>query len=80
MVPEKELEGLVEFIDDVLSKCVVATECDLGEGRLDRVVLVKTFYNAVMKFYRQYNNYLVYIDFKLRRAMIAAQVAIVEVV
>ena len=80
VVPEKELEEIVKFINDILSKCVIATECDLGEGRVDRVVLVKTFYEVVMKFYKQYNNYIVYIDFKSRRAVIAAQAAIVEVI
>ena len=79
VVPDDELEDIAQFVSDVLSKCVIATECDLGEGRMDRVVLAKTFYEVVMKFYKPKNIYLVFMNFKPKRAEVAVLASTIEV-
>ncbi len=75
VIPEKDLVELSGFIHNVFRKCDLATRCDFGEGRIDRLVLFKTFYNAVIKFYGERNNYYVILDFGARIGYIAVEAA-----
>ena len=79
VVPDEEIEEITRFVEEVFKKCDLGTECDLGEGRIDRVVIVKTFYDAVMKFYKKRNIYYVVMNFKSKRAEIALLSASIEV-
>ena len=78
LAPNNEVDEIISFIGEVFKKCDLATECDLGEGRIDRIVILKTFYHAVIKFYKKKHIYMVILDFKAKRAEIHTLAIIVE--